>query len=69
MVKILVSLLYHRQLGEQWIQDAKALKQQLNDEGFNLNLIGRARKMKIVLDHDYVIEKLDVNGDSASTNK
>ncbi|MCL4118108.1 UNVERIFIED_CONTAM: hypothetical protein GTU68_008381 [Idotea baltica] len=62
--EILVSLLYHRQLGEQWIQDAKALKQQLNDEGFNLNLIGRARKMKIVLDRDYVIEKLDVNGDS-----
>ena len=37
----------------------KHLKQKLNDEGFNLNLIGRARKMKIVLDNDYVIEKLD----------
>lgn len=60
--EILVSLLYHRQLDEAWIENAKALKQRLNDEGFNLNIIGRARKMKIVLDRDYVIEKLDVNG-------
>jgi tRNA (uracil-5-)-methyltransferase len=60
--EILVSLLYHRQLDEEWIENAKALKQRLNDEGFNLNIIGRARKMKIVLDRDYVIEKLDVNG-------
>ena len=60
--EILVSLLYHRQLDDAWIENAKTLKQRLNDEGFNLNLIGRARKMKIVLDRDYVIEKLDVNG-------
>ena len=62
--EVLVSLLYHRQLDEAWIEEAKALKQRLNDEGFNLNLIGRARKMKIVLDRDFVIEKLDVNGES-----
>ncbi|MCV5655654.1 tRNA (uridine(54)-C5)-methyltransferase TrmA, partial [Escherichia coli] len=62
--EILVSLLYHRQLDEEWIENAKALKQRLNDEGFNLNIIGRARKMKIILDRDYVIEKLDVNGQS-----
>ncbi|NLS13621.1 tRNA (uridine(54)-C5)-methyltransferase TrmA [Vibrio sp. SM6] len=60
--EILVSLLYHRQLDEQWQQEAKALKERLCDEGFNLNLIGRARKMKIVLDRDYVVEKLHVNG-------
>ncbi len=62
--EMLVSLLYHRQLDEAWIEEAKALKQRLNDEGFNLNLIGRARKMKIVLDRDFVVEKLDVNGES-----
>ncbi len=62
--EILVSLLYHRQLDEEWTKQAKLLKQRLNDEGFNLNIIGRARKMKIVLDRDYVIEKLDVNGQS-----
>ncbi|HGF7235871.1 TPA: tRNA (uridine(54)-C5)-methyltransferase TrmA, partial [Vibrio cholerae] len=60
--EILVSLLYHRQLSEEWITAAQALKQRLNDEGFNLNLIGRARKMKVVLDRDYVVEKLQVNG-------
>lgn len=60
--EILVSLLYHRQLSEEWITAAQALKQSLNDEGFNLNLIGRARKMKVVLDRDYVVEKLQVNG-------
>ncbi|GLT20317.1 tRNA/tmRNA (uracil-C(5))-methyltransferase [Vibrio zhanjiangensis] len=62
--EILVSLLYHRQLNEQWIENAKVLKQCLNDKGYPLNIIGRARKMKIVLDRDYVIEKLNVNGQS-----
>ena len=60
--EILVSLLYHRQLNDEWQQEARALKQRLNDEGFNLDLIGRARKMKIVMDRDYVVEKLHVNG-------
>ncbi|EFP95487.1 tRNA (uridine(54)-C5)-methyltransferase TrmA [Vibrio caribbeanicus] len=60
--EVLVSLLYHRQLDDEWTENAKALKQQLIDKGFNLNIIGRARKMKVVLDRDYVIEKLDVNG-------
>ncbi|WP_438886698.1 hypothetical protein, partial [Bacillus cereus group sp. Bce002] len=50
-----------RQLDEAWTSEAKKLKQRLNDEGFNLNVIGRARKMKIVLDRDYVVEKLHVN--------
>ncbi|MGV2989786.1 tRNA (uridine(54)-C5)-methyltransferase TrmA [Vibrio sp. E150_011] len=59
--EVLVSLLYHRQLDEEWKQEATALKQRLNDEGFKLNLIGRARKMKIVLDQDYVLETLQVH--------
>ncbi|MGF1693385.1 tRNA (uridine(54)-C5)-methyltransferase TrmA [Photobacterium kagoshimensis] len=59
--EILVSLLYHRQLDEEWEAEAKALKQRLNDEGFNLNFIGRARKQKIVLDQEHVIEKLKVH--------
>ncbi|WP_318466220.1 tRNA (uridine(54)-C5)-methyltransferase TrmA [Photobacterium leiognathi] len=59
--EILVSMLYHRQLDDEWTAEAKQLKQRLNDEGFKLNIIGRARKMKIVLDQDYVIEQLKVN--------
>lgn len=58
--EILVSLLYHRQLDDAWEIEAKALKQRLNDEGFNLNIIGRARKMKIIIDRDFVMEKLNV---------
>jgi tRNA (uracil-5-)-methyltransferase len=59
--EILVSLLYHRQLDDEWTTDATRLKEQLNQQGFTLNLIGRARKMKVVLDRDYVIEELTVN--------
>mgnify|MGYP001199848002 FL=1 len=59
--EMLVSLLYHRQLNDEWISEAKELKQRLNNEGFNLNIIGRARKMKVVLDQDYVMERLNVH--------
>ncbi|GHA61662.1 tRNA (uridine(54)-C5)-methyltransferase TrmA [Photobacterium aphoticum] len=59
--EILVSMLYHRQLDDAWVAEATALKQRLNDEGFNVNFIGRARKQKIVLDQEFVIEKLKVN--------
>ncbi|MCV5334138.1 tRNA (uridine(54)-C5)-methyltransferase TrmA, partial [Escherichia coli] len=38
--------------------------QRRNDKRLNLNIIGRARKMKIILDRDYVIAKLDENGQS-----
>ncbi len=59
--EVLVSLLYHRQLDEEWEKEARALKQRLNDEGFNLDLIGRARKQKIVIDREFVVEKLSVD--------
>ncbi|MFC3024939.1 tRNA (uridine(54)-C5)-methyltransferase TrmA [Vibrio zhugei] len=60
--EILVSLLYHRQLDNTWTEAAKALKTTLIEEGYNINVIGRARKMKIVLDRDYVVETLNVHG-------
>lgn len=44
--EILVSLLYHKQLDEQWQQQALALKATLSEE-FNVNFIGRARKQKL----------------------
>jgi tRNA (uracil-5-)-methyltransferase len=59
--EILVSLLYHRQLNEEWMSEAVALKTRLSEK-FNVNLVGRARKQKIVLDQDFVIEKLMVDG-------
>ncbi|QSX41036.1 tRNA (uridine(54)-C5)-methyltransferase TrmA [Shewanella cyperi] len=59
--EILVSLLYHRQLGDDWLEQAKALKAALSDR-FKVDIIGRARKQKLILDRDFVVETLDVNG-------
>ena len=60
--EILVSLLFHRQLDDEWKENAQTLKENLVSQGYQLNLIGRARKMKIILDRDYVVEKLSVHG-------
>ncbi|NYA45147.1 tRNA (uridine(54)-C5)-methyltransferase TrmA [Serratia fonticola] len=60
--KIIASLLYHRKLDEQWQQDATALRDALRADGFDVQLIGRASKMKIMLDQDYVDEVLPVAG-------
>ncbi|MCG9698001.1 tRNA (uridine(54)-C5)-methyltransferase TrmA [Shewanella sp. Isolate11] len=59
--EILISLLYHKPLDSQWQDEAIALKQRLSTQ-FNVNIIGRARKQKIVLDKDYVVESLPVDG-------
>ncbi|MCF1429104.1 MAG: tRNA (uridine(54)-C5)-methyltransferase TrmA [Shewanella sp.] len=58
--EILVSLLYHRQLDEAWETEARELKARLTAQ-FNVNLIGRARKQKIDLDKDFIMETLPVN--------
>ncbi|WP_366139440.1 tRNA (uridine(54)-C5)-methyltransferase TrmA [uncultured Endozoicomonas sp.] len=55
----LVSLIYHRQLNEEWQQEAYALQ-----EKFGIKLIGRARKQKLVLDQDFVTEALTVNSET-----
>ena len=53
---ILVSLLYHKKLDEDWSSYAK----QLSDE-LNIKIIGRARKQKFVIEDDFVTEKLTIN--------
>lgn len=60
--KLIISLLYHKKLDDSWLEDAKQLKTALMAKGFDLQLIGRASKTKIMLDHDYVDEILPVNG-------
>ncbi|MEL0629728.1 tRNA (uridine(54)-C5)-methyltransferase TrmA [Psychromonas aquatilis] len=59
--EIMVSFLYHKVLDDEWLTAIKALKQRLSKE-FKINFIGRARKQKLIVDHDYVIEKLQVDG-------
>jgi tRNA (uracil-5-)-methyltransferase len=58
--EMLVTLIYRRQIEEDssWLEAAKQLKASLPIT----DLIGRARKQKIMLDKDYVTEKLDVDG-------
>ena len=60
--EILVSLLYHTPLNEEWEQAACRLKERLTEQGFCVQLIGRATKQKICLERDYADEVLSVNG-------
>lgn len=57
--EILVTLLYHRQLDDNWLSEARKLKDKLGEK-FRVNLLGRARKQKFDLDCDFVIEQLEV---------
>ncbi|PIE25093.1 MAG: tRNA (uridine(54)-C5)-methyltransferase TrmA [Neptuniibacter caesariensis] len=55
--ELLVTMLYHRAIDNEWAEAAKSLKEQ-----FNIQIIGRSRKTKILLDQDFVLESLDING-------
>ncbi|WP_413702436.1 tRNA (uridine(54)-C5)-methyltransferase TrmA [Psychromonas sp. KJ10-10] len=59
--EILVSLLYHKQLDDLWQAEAEKLKATLSKQ-FNINFIGRAKKQKFLLDKEYVVESLPVDG-------
>jgi tRNA (uracil-5-)-methyltransferase len=58
--QILVSLLYHRQLDDLWQDEANKLKATLSTQ-FDINFIGRAKKQKLLLNKDYVVESLLVD--------
>lgn len=60
--KIIVSMLYHKKLDDSWTAAAATLRAQLQTLGFDIQLIGRASKTKIMLDNDYVDEVLPVAG-------
>lgn len=53
--EILLTLIYHTRLNEQWTQQAKQLAQTLA-----VDLIGRSKKQKIIISKDYITEKLQV---------
>ncbi|MDH3326542.1 MAG: tRNA (uridine(54)-C5)-methyltransferase TrmA [Gammaproteobacteria bacterium] len=54
--KLLVSLIYHKQLDADWEVAANELQAK-----FGFALVGRARKQKIVLEQDFVIEEMLVD--------
>lgn len=60
--EIAVSLLYHKKLDEAWVEQAKTLKTLLENQGFKVQIIGRATKQKIALDCDFVEEILPLAG-------
>jgi len=54
--ELLVTLIYHRPLNETWEQEAKELA-----EHFEVHVIGRSRKQKVVLSQDYITDTFTVN--------
>ena len=54
--EMLVTLIYHRKIGDEWVAAAKSLKEKLG-----IHIIGRAKKMRILLDQDHVIETLQID--------
>ncbi|MGP7734894.1 tRNA (uridine(54)-C5)-methyltransferase TrmA [Oceanimonas smirnovii] len=60
--ELVISLLYHRQLGEDWQAEVTNLRAWLKERGISAHIIGRAKKQKLVHDCDYVLERLNVSG-------
>ena len=58
--EIIASLLYHKTLDENWTEEMRKIRSTLRKK-YRIDIIGRAKKQKIVLDKDYVTEKLIIN--------
>ena len=54
--KVLVSMLYHKKIDENWDTHAKKL-----EDEFGIAAIGRSKKVKRVISDDFVIDELHVN--------
>lgn len=59
--QIVVSLLYHKPLDDAWIEAMGSVLAKLR-QTYQVDIVGRARKQKVLLDRDYVQETLPVNG-------
>ncbi|CAM5189011.1 tRNA (uridine(54)-C5)-methyltransferase TrmA [Alishewanella longhuensis] len=57
--ELLVSMIYKRKLDEQWIAEANKLTGELAAH-YNIRIIGRSRKQKVVLSQDFVTESFVV---------
>lgn len=54
--ELLVTLIYHKKLDDSWQKEALKL-----EELFNIRVIGRSRKQKVVISKEYVVEELNVD--------
>lgn len=55
--ELMVTLVYHRRLGEGWELAARDLASDLQ-----VQVIGRSRGQKVVLDRDWLLEEFELNG-------
>ena len=53
---MLVTLIYHRKLGDDWVELAKELELK-----FNINIIGRSKKQKVILSKDFINSELHLS--------
>lgn len=58
--EIIASLLYHKTLDESWTDEMQKIRSTLRKK-YNIDIIGRAKKQKIILDKDFVTEVLTIN--------
>lgn len=58
--EILLTLIYHKKLDETWLENAKELKKFLQE--FRVEIIGRSKGVKLIVEKDYVVEKLEIDG-------
>jgi len=58
--EVVVSLLYHKTLDDVWTHEMQKVRSVLRQK-FKIDIIGRAKKQKIILDKDYVSEELTIN--------
>lgn len=58
--EIIASLLYHKPLDEAWTQEMQKIRSALRKK-YHIDIIGRAKKQKIILNKDYVTEELSIN--------
>jgi len=56
--EIVVSLLYHRKLDDEWREVATTVASELG-----IYIIGRSRKQKVIIGQDYITESLNINGE------
>jgi tRNA (uracil-5-)-methyltransferase len=55
--EMMITLIYHRRLDETWEAAAREVAAQLN-----VQMIGRSRGQKIVVDRDWLLEEFELNG-------
>lgn len=59
--ELVISMIYHKKLSDAWHAEATELQSRLSHLG-EINIIGRAKKQKVVIGNDFVTERLSING-------